>query len=856
MKKTIFLGIFLCLNTILYGQINFTDLNFKNAILNNPSSIDTNNDGEVTIQEAEKFDGHLKLINKGITNANELKYFKNISRLDISNNKLSNVDLSNNLRISELRIQLNKLSSLDISKNLNLKLVYCNNNELTKLITGPLNANRLKELNCFTNKLQNIDISELKLLETLRIYENELSTINLTNNGELKTLEIGQNRLTTLDVTQNSLLDILGFHDNNISTLDVTQNSQLSVLSCNSNRLQNLDISNNILLKILRIEKNQFVTINTDSNINLERFRAQKNALTNLNVSNNRKLKTLYVNENLLTSIDLTNNTNLTGLIISNNKLRTLDVTNCQLKGIWFDNNPEISSAYLSGQKLEQNPNTPIGINLKFSGCPKLQVLCIDSEYVEPTINALGSLIYSRTFTNPLVSDNCKNLISGTVTYDINNNGCENADGIPFSNFKFGVSNTNGFKEVFSDNLGQYLVEGSDGVNFIFPLLENPQYFNTLTPTAPINLPNDGPNPVRNYCITPNGVHNDLEVTLIPIQTAIPGFDASYLIKYKNKGTNKQSGKITFDFPQDVSKFVSAQPSISNSTTNLLSWNFTDLKPQEFREIRVVLKINRPTETPSVNSGDILNLKATALAATDGTPENNIAVFNQTVVNSFDPNDKICLQGTTIEPKDVGKYLHYMIRFENKGTANAINIRIEDQIDITKLNIKSFIPLQSSHPYTAIINNQKEIEFLFDNINLPFDDANNDGYVLFKIKTNENLKEGDVINNKAAIYFDFNLPIITDVESVSVKKKVISEPTFNDYFILSPNPTTGNLLLTPTNTNITVINISILDIAGNLVGFFPGTMKNLDVSYLFANTYFMTLQTDKGIFSSTFIKIN
>ncbi len=857
MKKNIFLGILLCLNAISYAQINFTDANFKNALLSHNPVIDTNRNGEITIQEAEQFQGHLKISGKRITNANEIKYFTKITRLDISNNDLSSIDLSKNIRIAELRIQLNNLIRLDISRNLNLKKVYCNNNKLTNLITSSRNAVRLRELNCFNNRLQNLDLSELAQLRILKVSKNQLRNIDLTSNQELRTLEINDNRLTALNVTQNSLLSILGFHNNTISSLNVTQNSRLRVLSCNKNRLQNLDITRNTLLEILRIEDNEFTSINTNNNINLEVFRAQTNRLNTLNVSNNVNLRSLYINNNILTDINLTQNTNLTDLIISNNNITSLDVSNCAIKRIDFSNNPEITIAFLSEQRLERDLNTPIGFALRFQGCPKLQLLCLDEDYVTPTIKALGNRIYLSTSTKPVVSSNCNAIISGKVTYDIDNDGCGDADDIPFSNFKFGVSGADGFREVFTNNSGEYITIGNDGINFIFPLLENPEYFDPLTPTAPINFPQEAPNAVRNYCITPNGIHNDLEVTLIPIRMAVPGFNAEYLITYKNKGTNRQSGSIALDFMQNVLTFVSSQPTTTSITTDKLSWNFTNLKPQESREIKVFLKVNRPTDNPSVNSGDILSYKATAIAATDATPDNNVAIFNQTAVNSFDPNDKTCLEGATIEPNDVGNYLHYLIRFENKGTANAINIRVEDDIDTSTLDIESFIPLQASHSYTAMVIDKKKIEFTFSNINLPFDDANNDGYVLFKIKTKDNLVEGDIINNKADIYFDFNPPVITEVETVTVKKKdTPSVPVFTDYFTLSPNPTTGNLTLTPVNTNISVQQITIHDVAGNVVGIFGGTTTNMNVSYLFANTYFMQLHSNMGILTTKFVKIN
>ena len=73
----------------------------------------------------------------------------------------------------------------------------------------------------------------------------------------------------------------------------------------------------------------------------------------------------------------------------------------------------------------------------------------------------------------------------------------------------------------------------------------------------------------------------------------------------------------------------------------------------------------------------------------------------------------------------VGKEVHYLIRFENTGTANAENIVVKDMIDTTKFDINSLIPIDGSHPFVTKISNTNKVEFIFENINLPFGDANN-----------------------------------------------------------------------------------------------------------------------------------
>ncbi|MBK9742660.1 MAG: hypothetical protein IPO94_06705 [Saprospiraceae bacterium] len=78
------------------------------------------------------------------------------------------------------------------------------------------------------------------------------------------------------------------------------------------------------------------------------------------------------------------------------------------------------------------------------------------------------------------------------------------------------------------------------------------------------------------------------------------------------------------------------------------------------REITVTLKVNRPTDTPAVNAGDKLYLTASIL--------DNIFTLENTVVGSYDPNDKTCLRGDRVKPDMVGKVRGLSHRFENTGT--------------------------------------------------------------------------------------------------------------------------------------------------------------------------------------------
>src|SRR5699024_9593132 len=111
-------------------------------------------------------------------------------------------------------------------------------------------------------------------------------------------------------------------------------------------------------------------------------------------------------------------------------------------------------------------------------------------------------------------------------------------------------------------------------------------------------------------------------------------------------------------------------------------------------------------------------------------------------------------------------------------------------IDTTKYNLSSLIPLNASHDFYTRIQNENEVEFIFENIQLPFDDANNDGHILFKIKTLPSLNVGDNFSNQASIFFDYNPPIITNNETTTIQENLNIDKFNSSNVIVYPNPTT------------------------------------------------------------------
>ncbi|WP_130736956.1 T9SS type A sorting domain-containing protein, partial [Flavobacterium sp. J27] len=391
------------------------------------------------------------------------------------------------------------------------------------------------------------------------------------------------------------------------------------------------------------------------------------------------------------------------------------------------------------------------------------------------------------------------------------------------------------------------------GSHTITPILENPDYFNISPTSFTVGFPTQTSPFTQDFCVTANGLHSDVEVVILPILPARPGFDALYKIVFKNKGSKIENGTINFTFDDAVLDYVLSNPVYNTQSTNTFTWNYSNLLPFETREIEIVLNVNSPFENPAINNGDQLNFLAQITPLlNDEVVYDNTFTLKQIVVGSYDPNDKTCLEGEIVGPDKIGEYVHYLIRFENTGTYPAENIVVKDMIDLTKFDITTLVPLKGSHEFYTRINNNK-VEFIFENINLDFDDTTNDGYVAFKIKTKTSLALGDTFTNNASIYFDYNFPITTNTYATTIEALKTSDFDFGSQFALYPNPVKETLYFKAKEAT-RISSVEIYNLLGQIVLTVPNTTTSVDVSELTKGNYFVKLNTEKGSTVTKFIK--
>lgn len=161
------------------------------------------------------------------------------------------------------------------------------------------------------------------------------------------------------------------------------------------------------------------------------------------------------------------------------------------------------------------------------------------------------------------------------------------------------------------------------------------------------------------------------------------------------------------------------------------------------------------------------------------TGENNYAVSTAcaSVVGSFDPNDKqgFPLGWTDQHLLERNQDIEYLIRFQNTGNDTAFLVIIRDTLPAT-LDPSSLRPIAASHDYSWDVSSSGIATFTFPNILLPDSTTNepeSHGYVRFKIRQKPDLPDGTTIENRAAIYFDFNDPIMTDPYFHTIGRPVI-----------------------------------------------------------------------------------
>jgi uncharacterized repeat protein (TIGR01451 family) len=758
--------------------------------------------------------------------------------------------LSNILPQDYVDVDANNDGEIQESEAAAIYSLALGNYEIASL-EGIVYFTNLKALSATGNALTTVDLSNMPQLEIVKMADNQLTTLSF--NSGLKHLEVPNNLLTEINFPANSMLQTLDCTENALTALDISTAHFLDALYCHDNQLTSLIVCPEI--NSLYCSDNLLPSLDLSSTTGLLELNISNNQLTEIQIP--PTVVILWMSGNLYTSVDLTmpflyglecRNTPITSLTIPDfhaAAAEPLDIRdNANLQ---FINLKNLHTDYYTGDSggpffyfyIQDNPN--------------LEHICFD----QTELDNAAFLQTLADLNNPdlTFSSYCNfvpgqtNTVSGNIRYDFEGNGCSGSDAVASGvGISFGVG-SNVLGETYTNGLGNY-VSYFGLTQTLSPQVENPYY--TVSPASYTATFTDyGNNETVDFCIMPNGVYRDLDIMIFPLSPARPGFDAIYKVHYENKGTETQSGTVSLVFEDYVTDFVSANPAIASQVEDLLSWDFVNLAPFESREIMLTLNVNSPLETPAVNIGHVLNFTANVSSDTDETPADNTFNYEQIVVGSYDPNDKI-VSAEIIDLDHLDDYLYYTIRFQNTGTFYAENVVVKDMLS-ANLDLTTLQMVSASHAYRSTLTNTNQLEFFFDGINLPAvgdDEPGSHGYVTFKVKPISDLPIFAEIDNEANIYFDFNAPITTNLVTTMVY--ALGIPEFDtDAVVLYPNPVRNTLSI---QSDATIETVSIYNTLGQLVKTVSG-QTTIDVSELSRGSYIVQVTSDKGKANKKLIKL-
>lgn len=841
----------------------------------------------------------LSLSRNDFTNFNSSFFPSSLTTLYLEENNLQNVNLSNLPNLLYLSLGDNTINTVDLSALGNLESLYLYNNNISSINSSDL-PNSIQTLSLRGNSLNenNITLSSLSNLKILWLSGNDFTSFSGANFPiSIEKLYLASNNFTdenSLNLSVLTNLKLLNLSDNNffafsgtsfpttIETLLLSYNNLGSFNASNFPNLKELDVSHNNFIsldpswsniEILDIKHNNIATVDFSTYTQLLDLNISHNYLNILDISSNTNLERLYAGNNNLSSITMGNLNNLIALGLYNNQLTTIDLSqvpnliHCGLSNnlfteLDFSANPMLGGDFVLSNlpNLEflslKNGNTPSLYWL--NGVPNLETICVDDVDFYTYLLSDPFSDFNATFTTYCnFVPGQYNVIAGNVNLDTGA-GCADISAITLPNVlvKSDDNTTNTTSSAtFTNDLGEYSLYVDQGNFTSTAQIDLPPYYAASPVSHSSTFVGYGNMEQADFCFQPTQTVDDLNVTIIPVVPAKPGFQTNYKIVYENIGTTTLTGQVIFQFDDNKQAFVSAIPLETASSPNSLTFDFNNLMPFQSKEILIVMLTKYP---PMVNSGDILSFTASITPNNnDYTPNDNTFQLSQTVVNAFDPNDKLVLEGDKISISDAGEYLHYLIRFQNLGTAQATNIVVTDTLS-DQLDWNSIRMLSASHDYHVQITNGNFVEFIFENINLPqeaIDAIGSHGYVSFKIKPKANVDIGDIITGKAAIYFDYNAAIITNMVSTEIVENMgINEPAVlaNKIFVY-PNPADKTLRL-KISEGINLKKVSLYTLQGQELRVFQEAKQTINVENLSPGMYLLRIATNRGTYVQQVIK--
>ena len=458
------------------------------------------------------------------------------------------------------------------------------------------------------------------------------------------------------------------------------------------------------------------------------------------------------------------------------------------------------------------------------------------------------------------MNNSCYCTIGGKVYNDANGNCIMDAGEQGIKNimihcapFGYAFTDVNGDYS-FNVPSGSYTL--SQSVQYAYPLSACQSNSIAVSVTAASGCTN-----TVNFANSISTIH-DIHVLRTTISPPVPGNGYTHELIISNDGT--------VDEPAIELNYIADPQLISGSTTPLTYsqpnpgtdptfYEFSGLSMPAGTTSTVVFYDMVPTNIPL--STALLYNDSSAYAApisnwlTDFTPWNNVTNYVTHVIGSYDPNFKeVSPQGTGPEGfiETADSTLDYVVHFQNTGSYYAEKVVVVDSLD-SDLDWSTLRVGYSDHVYTATVSENGVLTFTFDHIHLDWQaqsEMGSRGLVTYSIKQKADLAPGTEIRNSAAIYFDYNAPVITNQTLNTIQFPTgISESENKTDLTVYPNPANDVLNINLSNAK-DVNTIRIYDLQGRTVqsetAMKNATSQKVNVSGLVKGLYFIVLEKANG----------
>ena len=462
------------------------------------------------------------------------------------------------------------------------------------------------------------------------------------------------------------------------------------------------------------------------------------------------------------------------------------------------------------------------------------------------------------------IPHNYQTVSKGIVFRDDNNNGIQDNNELALAKIKVGQIETGSWYPYWSTNTnsaGQYTIGNTSGNDDTLRVELNTKYSFQSNPAYHLS---NGNKFDLNF-----GIHFDIDVSDASISGAFaghprPGFDLNTYVNFQNEGNLPQDGVLSLKLDSKF-HFISANPSPDVIIgKDSLVWNFKQLSLLERRQVNLLGQIE-----PTAQIGSLVRIRGHIKTnSIDNNSRNNNFELDDSVVGSYDPNDKEVepANGLTADEILEGKELVYTIRFQNTGNFQADKVRITDHLD-SAFNLKSLRYISSSHTVSGFkLLPGGLLEITFDSIALPdkiSNEAGSQGFVKFAIQWNKAFNTQYKIKNTANIYFDYNPPIQTNVTQSGVLVSTDNENDQNKYhfttdLILVPNPANDIVQIIPKENINGPIEISIFDLEGKECYhkriLSSSKLLSIDTHEFASGVYLISLKSDKTYFAKIVIE--